>query len=85
MYWVFVLPGDDTPALARVFRSFTRKSPPCWKGSLDFGDQRAGQPEVFVIVRRQRVQTYTERSSPSITRFRLKTFGFHTLRVARIE
>ena len=37
------------------------------------------------MVRKQRVHMDTERTSPSMTRFRLKMFGFHILRVARIE
>ena len=37
------------------------------------------------MVRRQRVQTFSRRFSPLITRLRRDTFGFHILRVARIE
>ena len=37
------------------------------------------------MVRRQRVQTFTRCFSPLITRLRRDTFGFHILRVARIE
>ena len=37
------------------------------------------------MVRRQRVQTFMRCFSPLITRLRRETFGFHILRVARIE
>ena len=37
------------------------------------------------MVRRQRVQTFIRCFSPLITRLRRETFGFHVLRVARIE
>ena len=37
------------------------------------------------MVLRQRVQTFTRRFSPFISRLRRETFGFHILRVARIE
>ena len=37
------------------------------------------------MVRTQRVQTFRRCFSPLITRLRRETFGFHVLRVARIE
>ena len=37
------------------------------------------------MVRRQRVHTFRRCFSPLITRLRRETFGFHVLRVARIE